>query len=306
MASAYERWVGHMELRLHVAHKTSEGLPLSAALKRLISIKDNIAGNKFDDGRWIIFLSDIAYTPEKDFFTLLFLGVDKHSGEKCYADIKTLNIREIEKLETEGGAVSAHLCISGKAKSGTDLFQALLEEVDGLSRTRIVNFLKNIIRANCIFHHKDSNGEDQECESVLDSYTTNDISIGEQMKNARLLAVDFVDNRKKQDIDPDLGFYERARIVQFRPTQTARGTLASDLLQKILNKFTRDEYPEVRIKIEDSNGAQRTARANEDCADVLTSAFQKRTLISNISPEMTEATKNIVKHFADLMSNVLK
>lgn len=121
-----------------------------------------------------------------------------------------------------------------------------------------------------------------------------------------MLAVDFVDNRKKHDIDPDLGFYERARIVQFRPTESVRGGVASKLLGKLLDIFSRDEYPEVRIKIEDANGAQRTACASEDCADVLTSAFQKRTLIENISPELTEATKNIVEHFAYLMSNVIK
>lgn len=179
MASAFERWVGHMELRLHIARRKSDGLPLDEALKRIISIKDNIVDNTYDDGRWIIFLSDIKYYADRNFFAIMFLGVDKDSGDKCYADIRTLDIREIQKLETEGGAVSAHLCISGSPIAGTNIFQAVLEEVDGLSRTRVIKFLRNIIRSNCVFNYRDSEGKEQKCETMLDSYTTNDISIGE-------------------------------------------------------------------------------------------------------------------------------
>lgn len=305
MASAFERWIGHMEVRLHIKNKKSDYIPLDEALSHIISIKNNIKGNKFDDGRWIIFLSDINYYKDKDFFSILFLGVDKESSDKCYADIKTLDLREIQKLETEGSAVSAHLCIAGKVNKQTHAHNAGLEEVEGLSRTRIINFLKNIIRENCIYNCIGTDGKNEKVEAILDSYAINDISIGEQLNNARLLAVDFIDNRKKEDIDPTQDFYEKSRIIQFRPTHSAKGGVASKILREILNTIDRDEYPEVRIKIEGADGAQRTARATADCVDALTSAFQKRTLLDNIGTPLPEATKTVIENFARMMIDAI-
>src|ERR1019366_9126461 len=112
MASERERWVGHLDLFLHVKNRPADALDLAGGMG--ILMKQGVAGTTnatVSDARWIVQFADLKLINSGKAAAALFLGIDRERAAAVYGDIKTLNLRTAPKLDSEGGAVSAHLVI---------------------------------------------------------------------------------------------------------------------------------------------------------------------------------------------------
>lgn len=306
MASERERWISYLDLYLHAKNRPTDGLDLPEALRCLAGMK--VAGTKramIRDPRWILQLSDMNVDDRRKVAVLLFLGIDRQRAEAVYGDIDTLNLRTAKKNPNEGGTVAAHLVINIDGRAPQTCL-SLLEDVDGMSRSRIVPFLRKLIDDNIDHTEKMPNGDDKTLQSNLTASIVADRPIQDQLNDARLLAVDLVKKTRKNEIDKKDEYGERIRLIEFKPVSDARGTKARRIISAILGRSDVAIYPEVRIQIEESDGNQRSVNVNRERQDALTSAFQRRTLIEGLDPPLQEATKTIVDNLVTKMVALLK
>lgn len=306
MASELERWISHIDLHLHAKGKPKDLLSLTDALTFLEA--QGVAGTSkatVQDERWIIQLCDLKIDSRHKFATVLFLGIDRERAEAVYGNIKTLNLRTAPKLPEEGGAVSAHLVISTVPDAGSGRHRAVLEDVEGLSRSRLVPFLRSQIRDNIKFVEKLPNGDPKDSEPYLVSEVFMGKNIADQLNDARLLAVDLIKESPFSQIDKSVEYHETTRYIQFRPNGKASGQRARAILSSILARTDSQDYPEVRIRLEEPEGLQRTVSVNRHKQNALASAFQLRTLINDLNPPLGEASKTVVTHLAARMAEAL-
>jgi hypothetical protein len=236
----------------------------------------------------------------------LFLGIDLERAAAVYGNTKTLSLRTAPKLENEGGAVSAHLVMSMEADPGSGRYRAVLEETEGLSKSRIIPFFRALMQNNVNFDDKLPNGDIVAIEPYLTTDVFLDKPIGQQLDEAKLLAVDLVRKLRSGVIDSKAEYYEKVRFIEFSPTSEARGETARRIITQILASRNIAEYPEVRIRVEEDTGGQRSVSVDRSKRDALTSAFQLRMLIEGLDPPLEEATKTVVPHLVSEMVRALR
>lgn len=306
MISAVDRTIGHLELYLHERRKEKSPLDLGKALKFLWKNKDTLKGNPYTVDDFSILLSDVDFDQTKNAYTLLFTGVSKNSSDAAYANFSKPAVRNITKLAGEGGAVSAHLCISTNPKvslcriDNANTHQALLEEVTGLNQSCVINFLKKLIQQNVSFSSDDGK---KGIQPILKSNIICDEPILDQLAHSELLNVTFV-RRGDDCIDSPDGFVAQNQSIQFMPKKgTSRKTIIEKLRSLIgLENFKL--YSDVRIKIKDSRGNQRSSLFKKK-SDFLIKSFQKKDYIRNINPKLPSATEKIINHFANQIKSFL-
>ncbi len=305
MVSKQERWVSHIYLNLHIKGWPKESLSLPDALSSLV--KQNVVGtlDVIDrDDRWIVQLVELQIEPDTSSAALLFLGIDKDRAAAIYGDINTLDLRSAAKSDDEGGAVSAHLLIDLQSDNGLKGHNAVLEDVQGLSRSRIIPYLRRLIGKFVPFSKENGDGDELNIIANLVDSIVPDKPISEQLNDARLLAVDVIKNTKNSNIDRRVAFFEKIRLIEYRPVSPVRGSFATNMIKDILAIAPVEDYPEMRIRIEESGGRERSVSVNRDKQDALLSAFQLRTLVK-LDPPVEEATKRITKHLIAEMKNCL-
>ena len=291
---------------MHIKNKPSAALPLNDAL--IVLESQNTVGTLDATSigeRWIIQLASLDLRTHPGFATLLFLGIDKDRGEAVYGDIKTLNLRTARKTPTEGGAVSAHLVIDLSSHPGLSGHRAVLEDVEGLSKTRILVYLRWLLDKFVTFTDTNAKGEIVNVTPNIADDVVLDKPIGQQLKDAKLIAVDVYRKARSSTIDKDVNFYEKSRAIEYRPVSRVGGSVATSIVTKILAKTSKAEYPEVRVRIEEPNGSERSVGVNREKTDALLGAFQLRTLVSNLNPPLDEATTKITKHLVAEMKKAL-
>jgi hypothetical protein len=305
MISRYERWVGHIELSLSWRGRLHAGLSLKDALS-VISKLPGSPASVSDDGRWIVQLASLKLNwPQTDFATLLFLGIDRDSAAAVYGNTRTFDLREAVKRPDEGGAVSAHLVVS-LVPNQSGACPAALEETVGLGRTKVIGFLRRAIRDHVVFYDNEPDGSKTAIEPGLEASAVLDEPLGAQLERTRIVAVEMV-KRTKLAIDDGLDDFDvRYRSVHLKPSVEASGSQARAIISRLVNTDLAKEYPEIRVKIADSDQNTRTVRAHTDRMDALTAAFQKFSLINDINPPLQWATNQPIPHFCRKIIRMIK
>lgn len=306
MTAETERWLGHFELCLHAKNRPGYAYDLADALKLLEKAKKVGSSDVIEaDQRWILQLSDMKI--DDNVAILLFLGIDKQRAEAIYGNIVTLDLRSIAKAQDEGVAVSAHLVITLNGDANTGMHKAVLEEVEGLSRSKLIPYIRNVLNKYVQFSVTLEDDSEKETEVSLVTTVTLDKPIHEQLNEAKLLSVQAVRKASSKMIDMKTSFYEKKKLIEFRPTHSATGEGARGIVSEIIRRVNKDEYPELRIRIEEDEGRERTVSANRSGkTDPLTSAFQLKTLVSGIQPALPQASKKVVKRLYEKMAHVLE
>ena len=306
MASRTERWLSHFFLHLHVNRKPHEGLPLGQAVEMLS--KQNVVGKpdcKLVGERWIVQLAVMDAASNPGYVTMLFLGIDKDRAEAVYGDINTLDLRTARKAPTEGGAVSAHLLIDLTSPAGLSGNYAVLEDVEGLSRSRIVPYLRWLFDKFVSFVDTAADGQETNVSPQLSDEIVLDAPIAEQLNSAKLLAVDVLRKTRGSTIDQTVEFYEKTRLIEYRPVGSSTGSRATRMIRSILDSAPTEEYPEVRVRLQEPSGNERSLSIQRQKTDALMGAFQLRTLAKNITPPLPEASRLIATQLVSEMKKAI-
>ena len=232
---------------------------------------------------------------------MLFLGIDKDRAQTVYGDTETLNLRTARKGPKEGGAISAHLVLRLQSEPGLTGNYAILEEVEGLSKSSIIPYLRWLLDKYVHFTTTNASGEEVNVKAMLNDETVLDRPISEQLHSSQLLAVDVYRKARNSTIDQSVEYYEKTRLIEYRPLKKVRGLAAARLVKSMLGETNRQEYPEVRIRIEENGGNQRTVGVDRTKKDALMSAFQLRTFVAGIDPPLEEASKVVAPQLVSLI-----
>ena len=153
--SRKDRWISFFELTLRGKGHPKQPLPMPVAAFAAIGAAAEVA--RAEDlrlmweillDRLIICLDEIAVDEQGETATMLFIVLDADAADAAYRHLSTLEQRTVKKAADEGGATSAHLVIDLRSKPNSNRYAVALERVEGVSRSRIIPFLEELLLAH--------------------------------------------------------------------------------------------------------------------------------------------------------------
>lgn len=299
MASRKERFVGIFEFTLRVSghpDHPAELLPENfAKLKDVLDkhkAKGELLSSPLDGGQIIICLDDIAIVDKQ--IALLFTVVDADAADAVYRDMKSGKETQFKKGPDEGGAASAHLVIDLASDANTYRYRAGLEDIEGVSRSRILPFLQQMMRASCGAVSTVIEDEIFIGEAVLDLQAVH----RDRLVNAagRPVSVDLIMLQPRPKIDPRGG--DRYREVKVTrefvidrksPVETAMAALKS-IRHRQQTEFA--DFPMMRIRWKRPDDKVQTLRVDSLADDLMQRAFTRVEVVTGFH-DLVSATKDI-------------
>ena len=308
MAGKNERFVGIFELTVRPTRAKDVTAPLSIDAIRAVKRAADDARTasqplrrEIIPGSLYIILDEVKIYPSRALAAFLFTVADVNAADAVYRKIGTSSIRQFRKGPDEGGAASAHLVIRTDAQPNTQRYRAGLEDIESVSRSRIVPFLEELFRkyAGPVSAQTEDGVRSGDAVFHMDSVQK------DRLEDAagRPTSVELVRLRPRTKLDPTdfEGFEEVRRTVAFRidRTQTVVEALAS-LVRLRRRQQTTSEfqgYPLMRIRWKRADGRSQTLSVDSLADDLLERAFTRMELITNITPDMPASLIDIRDDF---------
>lgn len=299
MASRKERFVGIFEFSLRVSghpDHPAELFPHNFAKLKAVLDKHKAAdkplSSPIDGGQILICLDDIGI--DKSQIALLFTVVDADAADAVYRDMKSGKEKQFRKGPDEGGAASAHLVIDLASAANSYRYKAGLEDIEGVSRSRILPFLQHLMRASCGAVSTVIEDEIFTGEAVLELQSVH----RDRLENAagRPVSVDLIMLQPKTKIDSLGG--DRYREVKVTrefvidrksPIESAMAALKS-IRKRQQTEFA--DFPMMRIRWKRPDDKVQTLRVDDLADDLMQRAFTRVEVVTGFH-DLVSATKDI-------------
>jgi hypothetical protein len=304
-----ERWIQHYDLLLRPARKVNHVFHL----KHLIDpLKQRFESHKavelLDNDTAAIRIVDFQIDEPKDALILLIQYADTKVSDPAFSKIETGELRVEPKLEGEGIAVSAHVVISLKEKlPGTSTFFALVEEVPGLSKTRIERFLTSEFEAisEGRFFYKNKSGKEKPCRPIaqLNGYLSD--TFADSLKTGELKAVQFIKTEVVENgLDERNYVVERENVLKIKIVPKLKPDSALSALQNLFNRAKNTNVDEMRVRISYQDSRPQTVPVDLSRTDIQNTLFIKVNMIKS-ETAMAICERQIRKHFSSEMVALL-
>lgn len=309
MLDAYERFVLMFNLKLRTARVETE-LPAfeqiaNGLLERIRAKEAMLALRPYSDASeeapWLRIKDGkvISSNGHKHLALLLSIG-DPNGANPVFEHADTAVLREIEKEEREGRALSVHCVISFEPiKLG--YYRVIVEDVRGLGKTRLRDILGSELKAiSQKFNLSRTNnaGDDVPTHIVADLEGYADEKIIDSLSRGTLSGVYLIDSNSKAVLDEIPG----AKI--------ARREIKIDISDKgLIDRLTvwgkKQNFDRMRLVWNDPEGAGRPERASVDITqkDVNEAAFVRQRKVRLDSP-IADAVEKIREDLICKMINL--
>lgn len=278
MLSRWERWVFFYDFVLESAPDDAPQIQLRDVIDVLIP--------RFRGGECVklinretaaLRIQDMILDEQREYVAMLINYSDSEATDPVFGDLETGVLRLEPKLEGEGVTTSAHLIVSLRP-TRTGSFQAVLEDVPGIGRTKLVPFLTSEFRAIGDFRFRDVNGREKRCRPVPRLLGHQSQTLREDLGRGVLSAIELESRRAPAEMDelPDVEVTHRR--ISFKPTRPSAGETALGIVNRIARVGRERGYEEIRVKFNRNEGKQRTVPAGtlrEDVGDVLYARLER-------------------------------
>lgn len=300
MIDAYERFVLMYDMRLKTARKETEFPDFKEIAKALlVRIK---AGESVltlraydDDGNFAPWLrikdGKFVSTSSGEAFALLFSIGDPRAANPVFEHSETAKLREVEKQEKEGKALSAH-CVISVNPVGPGRHRILVEDVRGLGRTRLRDILASELkRVSEEFGLQYTNNAGE----IVDTYIIPDLQghmsekISTSINRSTVSGVWLIDSR----VDVKLDEVPEAKVAR---KEIKFDVQDMSVIEKISKWGKNNKYDKMRLIWNDPEGVGRPERASVDLTqkDVSDTYFvkQRKVMLSEPMPDAVEIIRN--------------
>lgn len=309
MTDAYERFVLMYDMRLKTARKETE-LPdfkkvAKALLARVKAGKSVLTLRAYEgEGNFSPWLrikdGKFVDTTSGEALALLFSIGDPRAANPVFEHSETAELREVEKQEKEGKALSAH-CVISVAPSGPGRHSVLVEDVRGLGRTRLRDILASELK--CVsedfgLQYTNNSGD------VVDTYIIPDLQghmsekISTSINRSTVSGVWLIDSSVN------------AKLDEVPEAKVARKEIKFDVqdmnvIEKISNWGKRNNYDKMRLVWNDPEGVGKPERASVDLTqkDVSDTYFVKQRKVK-LSKPMPDAVKEMREEMIKKMLDI--
>ncbi|WP_243359339.1 hypothetical protein [Fundidesulfovibrio terrae] len=212
--------------------------------------------------------------------TLLINYSDKNVSNPVFENLETGDLREEPKLAGEGVAVSVHLVISmSDSKSGGNL--AVLECIPGVGRGLIGPFINYLLRKGSNYTFKNENGVDQKCRPKVYFEALASQELKDDLDNGALKEFQLVKYKKAiKDFDQDDEIEPLSSTVALSVKKAFKSDAAFSLMDRIRKKGKKEGYSEIRVRLKNKWGKERTISFGVSKNDAQSIAYGKYDFVS--------------------------
>lgn len=309
MLNQNERWVQHYDLLLRPAHKVNYLFHLRYIVEPLKQrFEHKNAVQLLDNDTAAIRIVDLQIDESNEALILLIQYADTKVSDPAFSKIETGELRVEPKLEGEGIAVSAHVVVSLKEKvSGTSTFFTLIEEVPGLTKTRIERFLTHEFEviSKGRFLYKDKSEKEKPCRPIaqLTGYLSD--TFADSLKTGELKEVQLIKTEVVESgLDENNYVAERENVLKIKMIPKLKSESALRALQTLFYRAKSTEVDEMRVRISHQDSKPQTVPVDLSRTDVQNTLFIKVNMIKS-ETAMAICERQIRKHFASEMVALL-
>ena len=300
MIDAYERFVLMFDLTLRTARVETE-LPefekvAETLLNRVRNKKATLVLRPYSgyngEAPWLrIKDGKVVSQGGKKYLALLFSIGDPRAANPVFEHADTAVLREIEKEEKEGKAVTAHCLISMKpGKFGRH--RVIVEDVRGLGKTRLREILASELKAasqELGMVRTNNAGDDVDTYIIPDLEGHASEKIKDSLKRGTLSGIWLVDTTAKGKFDEVEGVRIARREIKFDVKDKSA-------IERLKIWGSERDFDQMRLVWNDPEGAGRPERASVDITqqDVAETYFvrQRKVKLSKPLPEAVENLRN--------------
>jgi hypothetical protein len=311
--SRKDRWISFFELTLRGKGHPNRPLPMPAAA--FLAIRDAAEAAKADGrrltqevllDRLLICLDEIAVDEHEGTAVLLFTVLDADAADAAYRKLGTLEQRTVKKAADEGGATSAHLVIDLRARPNTDRYAVALERMEGVSRSRILPFLEELLLSSAGQVDVPLDDGTVSVDPVLEMDAMPSASLRQSLAQGVLKGVELVQLRRRGKLDEGQAFDEAQRAIIFKIPPKTWGERAQQVLSSISRAAEYEDYPEMRVRWERPDGKEQTITAARDEAELLSEAFARIEKVDGFEVDLEAACVEIRTDLAAKMLALLR
>lgn len=308
MIDAFERFVLMYDLKLRTARVETE-LPdfrdvAEALLNRVRNKEATLVLRPYSgysgEAPWLrIKDAKIVANGDREHLALLFSIGDPRAANPVFEHADTAVLREIEKEEREGKAVTAHCLISVKPAQ-MNRHRVVVEDIRGLGKTRLREILGSELRAVSLelgMVRTNNAGEDVDTYIIPDLEGHASEKIKESLQRSTLSGVWLIDTNAKGQFDEVSGAKIARREIKFEAADIG-------VIDK-LSAWGKDRnFDKMRLVWNDPEGAGKPERASVDITqnDVAETYFvrQRKVKLSDPLPEAVSELRE------DMIQKMLK
>lgn len=310
MLDPWKRWVQFHELYLKSSPEEAPKIDFNVLVPHwLARIQSNQAVKLINKETAALRVVDAKHDKKGKTLALLLQYTDKNVTDPAFSHLETGELRVEPKLDGEGIAVSAHVLIS-LAPHDTEklLYRFLLEEIPGLGRSRVSDFIRSELKAisDGLFEYKDPDAgfAVKAYHPAVEILGTPSKKLSEEFEAGCVMqGIELVKFAKGPSKIDEEGYYvETSRILKLIPSRDA---VISELIAKVQKLAKKDGYGDIKFRYKHPGGKQKTATMNGTQSDTVDTLVIRSEEIK--ADEMLEqCSKKIITSIVRGMKQVLK
>ncbi len=242
-----------------------------------------------------ISLDDIKFYDKYNVVCLLFTVVDKDAADTVYRNLLSSLDRVIEKGPDEGGAASAHLVIDLNVPTNEYRYRAGLEQVEGVTQSRIMPFLEQQIRLILGKVSGYVNGKNESGDAKLELQSLHEDFISDAA--GRPVTIELIQLQENNYLDQngDEPYIEKSRTITYtiNRKKSKLDAFKSMFAIREKQKQTLSNHSKMRIRFAHPNNKTQTEVIDDLETDLKQVALTKRYLLSGFTPHLKTATIKI-------------
>ncbi|EPL0286353.1 hypothetical protein OMG55_003799 [Proteus mirabilis] len=256
-----ERFVIKCVISINSYPADAPNIPLKECIPLLIrehkDSAESISGRKdmiyeMNKGRSGIRLLSIK--EDNNYLFLLFQYANKDVSDPAFTNIKTGGRRVAKKQEGEGLGCTAHLIIKKEPnnKAFPNHYDAMLEEVPGITRAIIGQALNSFLSDNHFGFHRGNNKKELKCRPMFKIDFAAEKTLGKQLSTGKVCGLVAVRSYKQKYIDSNNKIKIEEQTLRLS-TNIGIGNKALQYLKDICDTLRGMEYTTLRISHRDIN-----------------------------------------------------
>lgn len=313
MLKAKKRWVIYMRANLRpIPADGPLDIPMGQALRRLAGLLQagRLIHTRAKDQQ-IVRLAEIEWFPapeEPTHACLLFTYGDVTGADPSFGHMGTGAVRTARKRANEANAVSAHLLVKLRYRiaDGLRWYDALLEDVPGIGRSKIQPAVTAMLRDAAGFHYRDPEGQPAVARPALELMPKNSEDLLADLQRGKLRYFLAVKPLPNEELDEEAGVDQVQETRKLVPAQApdSRASLR-DMLRKVLRWANREGFDQVRLVYARHDGQGKTVTLDsprEDAEDLLINKIDEIELDAPID----QATEHVQRELVQKMLQRLR
>lgn len=303
MLDQLKRWIFFYDIRIEPSSDIGPSIPMPYIMDNLlVRQNDGDAVKLINNETAAIRINDMKIDKKNKIAFLLIQYSDKSVADPAFGNLITGELRVEPKLEGEGIAVSAHLAISlDPIEQRGNVYLSLIEEVTGISRSKITPFFNSEFRHSCRFKFTDPNGKKRSCRPLAKMYGHPSQSLIDDLKRGELRHIELINLMHKEDAFDEEGYTKEIhRSIKLKVNKNCDGNTAQRLLQKIRLLAKNDGYHEMRVTYHRWEGKDRTVPFSTIKDDIKEKLFT-RVELCRVRKPIPQCSPKLRKDIMDFM-----